>query len=374
MSKKSLIATILAIVMMFSVMSVSAFAADNDAAIPVINGNTITVSEPAELKWLSDYSNSSTDYENIPHTFAGYTINITKDIAYNESTWTPIADFRGTMTGNTANDNGYVTISGLHANVSGDGAGFCAKTSGGAVFNNIKIADSSFYASGRYAGAFIGNGFVSTYTNCYAENVTVSGTRFVGGITGTTYGNVTNCSVTGNTTVTARGTSLIINGDNAGGIVGLVGENATRISGCTIDGITVTAARQAGGIAGAVQYGNFIINNTVKNSTINSVGTGTALWSDATPCAGGVIGQLAAASDNESITVTGNIVENITVTQAKSGTQYIGWLIGDANTRLNSSQYVISGNTHNNVTGIKDTTTVTLNEVGFSAANPSEAN
>ncbi len=245
MSKKSLIAAILAIVMMFSVMSVSAFAADIDACIPTINEKTITVSNAAELKWLSDYSNSSTDYKGIPHTFLGYTINITKDIVYDESTWTPIADFRGTMTGHIDNENGYVTISGLHVNVTGEGAGFCAKTSGNAVFNNIKIADSSFYASGRYAGAFIGNGFVSTYTNCHAENVTVSGTRFVGGITGTTYGNVTNCSVTGNTTVTARGTSLLSGGDNAGGIVGLVGENGTRISGCTIYGITVTAARQA---------------------------------------------------------------------------------------------------------------------------------
>ena len=246
--------------------------------------------------------------------------------------------------------------------MSGDGAGFCAKTSGGAVFNNIKIADSSFYASGRYAGAFIGNGFISTYTNCYAENVTVSGTRFVGGITGTTYGNVTNCSVTGNTTVTARGTSLISGGDNAGGIVGLVGENATRISGCTIDGITVTASRQAGGIAGAAQYGNFIVNNTVKNSTIKSVGTGFS-FSNTPPCAGGVVGQLAAASDAELITVTGNTVENVTVTQAKTGTKHIGWLIGDADTRLNSSQYVISGNEYRGTTD--------LNEIGYNAANPS---
>ena len=122
-------------------------------------------------------------------------------------------------------------------------------------------------------------------------------------------------------------------------------------------------ARQVAGIAGAVQYGNTIQGCTVKNSTIQSVGTGILILKGATPCAGGIVGQLAAASDSQKISIIDNTVENTTVTQVRTGTKYIGWAVGDANTRLAASQYDISGNEYIGTT--------TLNEVGYNPANPS---
>lgn len=375
MKTRSIFATILAGIMAVSAMSVSAFAAETESVPYDIDTKTVIVDSKDDLEWVSSYSNldSSSDslITGIPTTFNGWTINITKEeIVFPESeasNWTPIKNFQGTMQG--VSENGYVTISGLNVSVDGNGAGLCGTTSGRPHFANIKIANSSFEASDNYAGAFIGNGFVSYFDNCHAENVVVTANRFVGGIVGTTYGNITNCSVTGtDTKIFVRGTSILspTDGDNVGGIVGLVGEGNTVISNCLVDGITVTGARQVAGIAGAVQYGNTIKNCTVKNCNIESVGTGLIILRGATPCAGGIVGQLAAASDTQKINIIDNTVENTSVTQKRTGTKYIGWAVGDANTRLTTEQYVISGNEYIGTTD--------LNEVGFRPANPSEAN
>ena len=302
MKMKSIFATILAGVMAFSMMSVSAFAAETDDLPYDISTKTVVVDSKEDLEWVSSYSNLDSDsnalIDGIPTTFKDWKINITKDeIVFPESetpNWTPIKNFQGTMTGVTENENGYVTISGLNVSVNGDGAGLCGTTNGRPHFANIKIADSSFEASTNYAGAFMGSGFVSYFDNCHAENVVVTANRFVGGIVGTTYGNITNCSVTGtDTKISVRGTSILspTSGDNVGGIVGLVGEGNTVISECLVDGITVTGARQVAGIAGAVQYGNTIKNCTVQNCNIESVGTGLLILRGATPCAGGIVGQ-----------------------------------------------------------------------------------
>lgn len=369
MKKRSLFAVLLAAVMVFSMMAVPAFAAEGGATHPEIQDKIITVDSVEDLKWVSDYSRGvAATVDEIPTTFEGYTIQITADIE-NVGAWTPIAGFYGTMTGVAGTENGYVTISGLNVTVEGDGAGLCGITKGRPHFSNIKIKDSTFDASGSYAGAFMGSGLVSYFDNCHAENVKVIANRFVGGIVGTTYGNITRCCVTGSATeISVRGTSILsrTSGDNVGGIVGLVGEGNTVISGCTVDGITVTGARQVAGIAGAVQYGNTVKECTVKNSTIASVGTGILIYKGASPCAGGIVGQLAAGSDSEKISILDNTVENTAVSQKRTGEKYIGWAVGDVNSRLTEGQYVISGNHYIGTTD--------LNEVGYNATNPSAAN
>ena len=149
------------------------------------------------------------------------------------------------------------------------------------------------------------------------------------------------------------------------------------VNNCTVTDTNVTGYRQVGGIAGATLYGDTIINCTVSSCNITATGivrTSTDR-TKLTPCAGGIVGQFAAGSDNEKlkITIKDNKVLNSTISQSNTTVTetYIGWAVGDANTRLTASQYEVSGNTQNDVTGIKGNTTVTLNEIGFNPANPS---
>lgn len=382
--KKSIISIILAVVMVLGMTSISAFAAENTitAVTPTdINytDHIIQIDSPEELLWVSEYSRNATD-DNIPATFKGWTIEVTDTINYLNNDWTPITYFFGTMKGVPAAGSDYVTISGLKVEGVSTGAGLCGNmdAKGGAHFEAICISNSTFTASGKYAGAFVGNGFTSSFKDCRVENCTISASRFVGGIVGTTYGNIIGCTVTGNTSVSSNNPNATLSyfaSDNVGGIIGLMGEGGMKIEDCTVDGVVVKGNRQVGGIAGLANYGNNIIDCHVLNSEIYAGGKtlfGGKPQGHTTPAVGGVVGQFGAATSSQKITVTGNEVKNVTITQAYNGTAYIGWAIGDANSYgSDSANLVISGNSHENVVGKIGTAVTTINEVGYNPANPS---
>lgn len=373
MKKRLVFIAFFAFVMCFGMMSVKVSASESTDIQFDLDSRKVYVSNPTQFKDISSYSNGAGEVRDYPRNFSGWTIEITSDLDMSNITWQPLVDFKGSMTGATTNEKGMATIENL--NVTGSSkVGLCANSASG-KFSNLTIKNSSFVTSSftkdnTHVGAFSGNGYTSSFENCHVVDTIVTGSRFVGGITGSCYGNITGCTVTGSKTViTAKTTTLFIGvyfGDNVGGIVGLVGEGNAKISECNVDGITVTGNRQAGGIAGAVQYGNTIMNCTVSNSQISA--KATTYRDDATPCAGGIVGQLA-AGNARTIKIIDNTVENITVTQAYRGQTYIGWAVGDANTRLNNTeevtQYIISGNEYIGTT--------TLNEVGYSPANPSNS-
>lgn len=357
MKKRSIFATLLAGIMTLSMMSVTAFAAEADNEPYDIATKTVTVDSIEDLQWVSDYSRSATNSQ-IPADFKNWTIKITENIE-DVGNWTPITNFHGTMKGESAN-GGIVTISGLYVSVD-TGAGLCGNmTQGGGKFENLKIADSTFISSGDNAGSFVGGGFTSSFTSCEASGVTVSAKRFVGGIVGSCYGDIRECTVTSlpdhKTVISAIGTNNTVlgSGDNAGGIVGLMGEGGMEIYKCTVSGIEIKAVRQAGGIAGVAQYGNTIDNCTVEKTSISaSLRTDSPTLAQRTAAVGGIVGQI---STNENNTQIIHINQNkvgpeMNISRTTGSTKYCGWVIGDR-VRATDSQFEYVGNQYIGTTSL----------------------
>lgn len=147
------------------------------------------------------------------------------------------------------------------------------------IINNCKVTDSSI--SGYYAGAVTGNNSVQV-NNCNAINVNVNAVYSAGGISGVSYGKIEYCTVSGNSTISATGSS-----SRAGGIVGQNSEeNEVETSGrllkCAVDGITVSGY-WAGGIAGENGFG------TVAQCIANNI-TVIHESMDASTRLGGIVG------------------------------------------------------------------------------------
>lgn len=348
MKKSVVLSFVLALVMMMSILPISAFAAEGTPDFVDTATQTITIENPTDMRWLSTYDGSITG---LPATFAGWTINIVGEIDLNNELWTPIPDFRGTMKG----VEGTSVIKNLKVDITTEGAGLCAKSGGGAKFEGLTIVNSEIKTTQRFAGAFIGNGFTSTFEKCHTINTSVYGERYVGGIVGHNYGSIRNCSVTATNDETVISAKLNVNdifftdsGDNAGGIVGQIGEGGYFVSGCIVDGVTIKASRQVGGIAGMAMYGNTVtgcsVSNTTLYATLTNVDTAVGTQSR-TAAVGGVVGQIQPGSSI--ITISDNTVgPNMTISRGgRNTTRYCGWVLGDATRASNpAAQYNIDDN------------------------------
>lgn len=349
MKKKSLFAGFLALVMSVSMMSFTAFATDSTEPVADLVAKTVTVSNEDQFMAISNYSNGAGETKDYPRTFSGWTVIIADDLDMTGYTWQPLVNFYGSMTGKT-DSRGSATISHVTVSVP-EKAGLCANSANG-TFSYLTIANSSFVTTqsgediGNYAGAFAGNGFTSKFDNCHVVDTVVTGNRFVGGITGYCYCDITDCTVTGSDTViSASFNGNVLTrphcGDNAGGIVGFMGEGSMKVTGCRVEDIKVQGSRQVAGIAGIALYGNTVNGNTVKNVTL------TASWSINTPirnttvAVGGILGQINPGSTV--ITINGNTVENLTVVRTHGNNNYCGWLLGDI---TRGDNYTATGNTY----------------------------
>ncbi|MEE1244636.1 MAG: SipW-dependent-type signal peptide-containing protein [Acutalibacteraceae bacterium] len=213
-------------------------------------------------------------------TYAGETVKLTADINLAGKKWIPVgpnADtsnkFKGTFDGNyktisnltvdTATNVKYQAtgffgaLNGTAKNFTIDGAtvtGMSAPSSEGRTNNGIAVVAGSIYTTGSIEGVTV-------------KNATVSGNRYVGGISGYTYGSVKNCKVE-DVQLTATPDNLTgsyDNGDKVGGIVGAFWhENTYEISGNTVKNVTITGYRDMGGIAG-------FANGSVKNNTVDGL-------------------------------------------------------------------------------------------------------
>ena len=150
-------------------------------------------------------------------------------------------------------------------------------------------------------------------TNCKViGNISISGSNQVGAIAGWGYGGstteITDCAVQGN-----AGSSITGSGFRVGGIVGCAPNGCAAITGNSVSGISVTAARgYVGGIAGDVLAGSVaeinVSNNTVENAIIAST---TSDYSD--KC-GMVVGNGGAATATSQIFYENNSVSGTTLT------------------------------------------------------------
>lgn len=221
----------------------------------------------AGLEWLSTETNTNNNQ------FSGCTVKLTSDVDLNNVAWTPIGQsntFNGTFDGGN-NTISNLTVSGDNTNV-----GLFGKVIG--TIKNVKIA-----------------------------NVNLSGSHYAGGIVGYIYGNIENCHVDGgDIKVSVKDGD---NGDKAGGIAGYVGEGSYTLSGNTVKNLRVEAYRDVAGIAGCIQTGAKVENNTVDKVTViaNMLQDGGKTLADAN--ADKVVGRNIANAD-----LSTNTTNNVTVT------------------------------------------------------------
>jgi len=280
----------------------------------------IEINSVQELKDFRDAVNSGAQYQGKTATTANVQLGANIDLA-NEA-WTPIgpnADsankFKGTFDGKGYKiSNLYVEQSaGYHAaglfgalngtlkNLTIENATIINLSSGSATDNGTAVVAGSIYTTG-------------SIKNVHVVNATVSGNRYVGGISGYVYGSITDCSVS-NATITATPDDLAgsyDNGDKVGGIAGYFGaKNTYSISGNKVSNVTLKGYRDIGGIVGSGLSGTaFIKNNTVEGASI-TVDQETGFYGEKATNAGAIVGRY---NSNESVD-SSNTYSNVTIVE-----------------------------------------------------------
>ena len=241
--------------------------------------NTYEISNLNGLKWFASRVNGVLAYGNYygATSLSGKTVKLTADIDLANEAWTPIGlnsdddkKFQGTFDGQghiisnltVETEAGYTAagffgaLNGTAKNFTINGATIKHISTGSATDNGIAVVAGSIYSSGTIEGVTV-------------KNAKVEGNRYLGGISGYTYGNVKNCTVE-NIKLTAtpdKETGKYDNGDKVGGIAGYFAcESTYEISGNTVKNVTIKGYRDLGGVVGCAD-GN-IKNNAVNGGTI----------------------------------------------------------------------------------------------------------
>ena len=218
------------------------------------------------------------------------------DGTLNEGTfkeWTPIATSASPYTGIFEGQNH--TISGLYFKQEAHYVGLFSVNSG--KIANVGILDSYFYGQpykGWQVGGVCGsNTNQGAITNCYNTGI-VRGSETVGGVCGSNYGTITNCSNKGNV------------GEDDESVGGVSGSNYGTITNCNNAGI-VSGKSYVGGVCGKNSNGG-----TVTNCNNTGEVRGTSQY----------IGGLSGDNDSSSITNCNNTGE------VKATGKFVGGLSG----------------------------------------------
>lgn len=220
----------------------------NEIAPGVVrDGDTYRISTRQGLKWFEKVVNgtakvtSTNGYDPnyiAQNNFYGKTVILTADLDMKGMTWTPIG-----------------------GQVAGDGIG---KAFSGTFDGNNHTISGLTVKGDEFVGLF--GTTVGNIKNVKMTNVKATGTHYVAAVVGYSYGNIENCHVDG-ATITAEVKDKD-NGDKVGAIVGYEGEGNSRITNCSVNDATVMAYRDVAGLAGGVNAGVTVENNTVSNSTV----------------------------------------------------------------------------------------------------------
>lgn len=260
----------------------------NEIAPGVVrDGDTYRISTRQGLKWFAEVVNGTAKVTSTnrydpnfiaQQNFNGKTVILTADLDMKGMTWTPIG-----------------------GQVAGDGLG---KAFSGTFDGNNHTINGLTVKGDEYVGLF--GTAVGTIKNLKMTNVKATGTHYVAAVVGYSYGNIENCHVDG-ATVTAEVKDKD-NGDKAGAIVGYVGEGNMKISDCSVNNATITAYRDVAGIAGCINTGVTVENNTVSDSKIiaNQL---VEYGSTSAANAGKVVGRNIADADLASNTASNVIVD-----------------------------------------------------------------
>ena len=146
--------------------------------------------------------------------------------------------------------------------------------------------------------------------NVKFDNASVTGSHYVGVVSGYVYGTIKDCAVE-NSTVVGINMNDDANGDKVGGIVGYVGEDAF-IDNNKVVNCSITGNRDIGGIVGAVATGvdsfssNSVTNTTLTYATIKSYASAGEIVSGRTG--------FAPDSSNTATNVTVRLSANVSTT------------------------------------------------------------
>ena len=200
--------------------------------------NVIEIDNAAQLGFFRDSVNKGEF-----NRYIGKEVKLTNSINLNNTDWTPIKWSK--QQAFTFNGN-YKTISYFTADVGTDGrkaSGLFSEATC-ATIKNLTVDHATIVGTNMVA-VIAGNGLCAHFDNCH---VTESSVTCLPWLNGGSYDD----------------------GDKAGAIVGqLSAQHSASITDCSVDGFTVQAYRDLGGLAGHVQYsGSTVTGNTVKNATI----------------------------------------------------------------------------------------------------------
>ncbi len=348
----------------------------------VASDDIVYISTPDDLKNMND----------------GYYYELSGDIDLSDIEWlgnefNGVLDGKGysiqnmSFVGTLKNTNAYI---GLFSTANGVIENLNIKET--TIIAEITSEDGNDYSA--YCGVIIGNSFRSIIRDCDIDRdsiITVknntSATTFVGGLVGSTGGNIINCTNNGNITVTGynifvgglagEGKGTIANCTNSGNLTatsvggsliagGLVGEGGGTIANCTNNGNLTSSctlnASYTGGLVGRIEYGTIINCHNSGNITTTSSkisvhagglvgyhGYGTLTITDSTNIGsisatsiqvyvGGIISQV----HNATATIT-NCTNSGDMNAQHGGMTYGGGIIGE----VAEGSAIISGCTNN---------------------------
>ena len=249
---------------------------DTDWASDYESASAFTISTPAQLAQLAYQVNNNSK------PFSGKTITLTSDIDLSAHAWTPIGTQNIKYFDGNFDGNGH-TISGASVILETGRAGIFGTLKGGTI-RNLTVSNSTFNSPGT-CGSIVacipsGDGVVE---NCHVtSDVTVGNTTspYKGGVVGSVEkGNITITGCTSDATVT--GSRYV------GGIVGTSGvansteEYTINICNCFYYGNSVTATiEDAGSIVGRIFYDTHknvftvLTNNYYPSTTTGLMGVG----------------------------------------------------------------------------------------------------
>ena len=285
-----------------------------------------TEAEPFVLKtaehlaWFRDYVNEghpsacakiADDVEEIDMSTVCHKADIEKQVT--ELSWTPIGNsdnmYQGTFDGNGK------TISNLYINATSGDAGFFGYAGNGSI-KNITFDNAKVNSTGNNTGILAGyDGYCIIENIKTLEKCSVEGIENVGGIAGSTIGNIINC----------ENHAMVMGASCVGGIVGYYDGSYRSITSCANYGFVTGSAANVGGMVGyfiaspgtiqnCANYGDItgtsnvgnLIGNAQSCNLNNVLGTGNVTATSDTERAGLLVGHI----NNSSSTASGILAYN----------------------------------------------------------------
>lgn len=163
------------------------------------NTKTITIYSGEGLKVAADVANSGDNDINII---------LDNDIDLSDIDWTPIGTESRPYTGTF--DGGTYTITGLTVNQTRENVGLIGCIGSNGTVKNVKLENVNITGDGYFVGGVAGTNY-GTIENCSVDGTLTNNRHYLGGVVGNNYGSIIGCSSSG----TITGTS-----PNVGGIGG----------------------------------------------------------------------------------------------------------------------------------------------------------